>query len=158
MMNMPITLEGFEGQTIELQPGTFWKGPILLVNGQPAPNGPKRGTMALRRNDGRDVIAKWKPVFGGIDVPALIVDEKVIQLVEPLPWYQWVWSGLPIILIFVGGALGAIIGIVAAATNIKMFRSQQTTLIKYGLSAVVSIGAVILYGIIAILLRSMLNG
>ena len=95
-MNYPINIEGFEGQTLEMKPSGMWAGPQLLVNGQPAPKGPKRGQMLLRRTDGSEAVATWKPQFMGLDVPRLDVDGKQINVVEPLKWYAWVWSGLPI--------------------------------------------------------------
>ena len=100
-----LNIEGCEGQNIEVE-ARFWSGPTLLVNGHPAPKGSKRGEMLLRCNDGTQVIARWKPQCMGFDVPQLVVRDKVIRLVEPLKWYQWLWSGLPIVLVFVGGAVG----------------------------------------------------
>ncbi len=150
-MTFPLSLDGFDGQAIAVQPATFFAGPKLLVNGQPAPKGPKRGTMLLRRNDGTDVVAKWKPMFAGLDLPALVVGDKTIQLVPPLPWYQWVWSALPILLIVIGGALGAITGIIAASINVKVFRTPLPEALKYVVAAVVSGGAVVVYMLAATL-------
>jgi hypothetical protein len=153
-MNYPINIEGFEGQTLEMKPSGLWAGPQLLVNGQPAAKGPKRGQMLLRRNDGREVIATWKPQFMGLDVPRLDVDGKHVTVVEPLKWYAWVWSGLPILLIFVGGALGALAGIVAFGINTQIFRSSRNTGLKFILTAVVSLLAVAVYLALAALLMS----
>ena len=84
-----VNMEGFEGQDIEVKT-SFWSGPKLLINGQLAPKGNKRGEMLLQSNDGKQVVARWKRQFMGLDVPQLVVDEKVINLAEPLRWYQWV--------------------------------------------------------------------
>jgi hypothetical protein len=153
-MNYPITLEGFEGQTIDVQTAGFLTGPKLLINGQPASKGPKRGQMLLRRNDGRDVIAIWKPQFLGLDVPQLAVDGKTIQVAEPLPWYVWVWSALPIILIFIGGALGALAGLVGFSISTSIFRSSLPGVAKFGLSAVVSVVTVIVYLVVVMVFLS----
>lgn len=40
-MRYPVKLEGFEGQTIEIQPGGFLSGPKLLVNRQSEQKGKK---------------------------------------------------------------------------------------------------------------------
>ena len=58
-MGYKANIEGFEGQDLEVNV-SFWTGPKLLVNGQPAPKGTKRGEMLLQRNDGRQVVAIWK--------------------------------------------------------------------------------------------------
>jgi hypothetical protein len=155
-MGYKLNLEGFEGQNIEVKI-SFWSSPKLLVNNQPAPKGSKRGEMLLQRNDGRQVIAKWKPRFLGLDVPQLIVDDKVIDIVEPLKWYQWVWIGLPIVLVFIGGALGALIGSIGAIINAKVFRTDINSVLKYIITGSVSIMAVVLYFIVAILLVVLIN-
>ncbi|MEM2568206.1 MAG: hypothetical protein QXH20_07045 [Candidatus Bathyarchaeia archaeon] len=156
-MGYKVNIPGFEGQDIEVKT-SFWSGPKLLVNGQPAPKGSKRGEMLLQSNDGTQVIAKWKPRFMGLDVPQLIVDDKVINLVEPLKWYQWIWSGLPIVLVFVGGALGAIAGIIGFTINAKVFRTEMNGILKYVVSGAVSILAVVVYFIAAMLFTALIRG
>jgi hypothetical protein len=156
-MRYKLNLDGFEGQNIEVKI-SLWSGPKLLVNNQPAPKGSKRGEMLLQRNDGRQVVAKWKPRLLGLDVPQLIVDDKVIDIVEPLKWYQWVWVGLPILLVFIGGALGGLIGAIGAIINAKVFRTEMNSVLKYIIAGSVSILAVVLYFIVAILLVVLING
>jgi hypothetical protein len=155
-MSYPAKIEGFEYQNIEVQTG-FWTGPRLLVNGEPAPKGSKRGEMILRRDDGRQVNASWKPQFLGLDVPQLVVDGRTVQLVEPLKWYQWVWGGWPIVLLFVGGALGAIAGMLGAVINARIFRAEISEILKYVVTGVVSILAVLVYFVAAISLSLMIN-
>ena len=112
--------------------------------------------MALRANDGREVIAKWKPQL--LDVPQLDVGGQIIKVVEPLKWYQYIWSGLPILLVFVGGAIGAIIGIIAFGINSSLFRSSNNPIVKYVLTGLVSAVAVILYSVLASLIVSAIRG
>jgi hypothetical protein len=156
-MNYPVKLQGFEGQTIEAQPSGFFVGPKLLVNGRPAPNGKKRGQMTLRRDDGREVVATWKPQSLGFDVPSLVVDGQTIQLVEPLKWYQLLWSALPLLLIFGGGALGGLTGAIAAILNTRIFRSNLNTLLQFLVTGGISILAVVVYVVLAILVASLLG-
>ncbi len=144
-MRYPLKLDGFEGQTLEVQPSGILSGPKLLVNGQPAPAGPKRGQMALRRNDGREVLVRWRPQVLGMDVPQLYVDGFVVNVAPPLPWYVWLWSALPVLLVLVGGALGAIAGFIAFAISTRIFRSSLPGLAKYGLSLLVSLLAIVVY-------------
>jgi len=156
-MSYKVSIEGFEGQDIEVKT-SFWSGPKLVVNGVPAPEGNKRGEMLLQRNDGRQIIARWKPQFIGLDVPQLIVDEKVINLAEPLKWYQWIWGGLPIALVFIGGALGAITGIIGFTINTKIFRTGMNSVLKYVITGVVSVLAVVAYFIAAMLFTMLIRG
>ncbi len=157
-MNYPITLEGFEGQTIEVQTAGIWSGPKLMVNGQPAAKGAKRGQMTLTNNHGQQVVAAWRPRFLGLDVPQLAVDGELIEVTKPLPWYAWLWSGLPILLLFIGGALGAVAGIVAFTINAGIFRSSRSTAVKFLLTTVVSLLAGVIYFVLAVLLSMALGG
>jgi hypothetical protein len=155
-MSYKANIDGFEGQNIEAAVG-FWSGPKLLVNGEPVQKGSKRGEMILQRNDGKQVIATWKQQILGLDIPQLIVDGKTTNLVEPLKWYQLVWGGLPALLVFMGGALGAIAGIIGFSINTKIFRTDMHDVLKYLVSGAVSVLSVIAY-FIAALIFSMLIG
>lgn len=155
-MKTPVVLEGFEGQTIEVQSPGFFSGPKLLVNGRPAAKGPKRNQMLVKRNDGTDVIASWKSqVF---DTPQLVVDGKTIQVVRPLKWYEWIVSALPILLVFIGGALGAIIGLIAFGINTQIIRTYSSGPLKYFLVILISGLAVIAYMILAVILLALIQG
>ena len=137
-MRYPVRLEGFEGQTLEIQPGGLFSGPKVFVNHQQAPKGKGREVI-LRRNDGTSVEARLKPSVFGLDVPQLVVEGKTIRVIDPLKWYVWVWIALPILLVFVGGALGGIVGALGLTTNAKIVRSKMTGLAKFVLTAVVSL-------------------
>jgi hypothetical protein len=154
-MNYIVKLEGFEGQKIEVQPAGFSSSAKLFVNGLEPRQGPKRGEMILTRNDGREVVAKWQSAF--LDVPKLVVENKVINVAKPLAWYEWIWNGWPIVLIFGGGLLGGLFGGAAVALNLSVFRSQQDPLLKYVLTGVISFAAVIAYLIAAIGVSLLLN-
>ena len=155
-MGYTANIEGFEGQNIEVIIG-FWAGPKLLVNGEPAQKGSKRGEMVLQRNDGKQVIATWKPQALGLDVPQLSVDGKAVTLVEPLKWYQWVWGGWPVVLLFIGGALGALAGMIGFSINAKVFRSEMSDVLKYVVTGIVSVLAVAAYFIAALILSLLIN-
>ena len=156
-MDYKVNTEGFEGQNIEVKTG-FWAGPKLLVNGEPAQKGSKRGEMILKRNDGKQVVATWKPQLLGLDVPQLNIDGKTINLIEPLKWYQWVWGGWPVFLLFIGGALGALAGFIGFSINAKIFRTEMSDVLKYVVSGVVSILAVVAYIVAAYIFTSFING
>ena len=156
-MGLLANIEGFEGQKIEAKV-SFWTGPRLFVKGVPAPKGLRRGEMVLQRNDGRQIYAVWKPQILGLDVPKLVVDGKTINLAPPLKWYQWIWSALPILLIFWGGLMGAITGVIAFSINTNIFRSSQNEAMNYALTGVVSVLAVIVYIFAALIFYMLTNG
>jgi hypothetical protein len=152
-MRIPFQLEGYTGQVLEVKTAGWFSGPKLLLDGQPAPKGPKRNQYLLPREGGLKQLVQLKQLF--IDpVPQVIVDDEVIRLVEPLSLVQWIWSGLPIILIFMGGAIGGAVGGAAFWVNTRIFRSGMSTAEQYILIGLASAIAVFLYLILsAIFLR-----
>ena len=150
-MRYPVRLEGFEGQTLEIQPGGLFSGPKVFVNHQPAPKGKGREVI-LHRNDGTSVVATLKPSVFGLDVPQLVVEGKTIRVTDPLKWYVWGWIALPILLVFVGGALGGIVGAVGLTTNAKIVRSKMNGFAKFVVTAAVSglVAAAFLVAVVAL--------
>lgn len=156
-MRYDVKLENFEGQNIEVD-SSFFSGVKLLINGEPAPKGEKRGEFVLQSNDGRQVTAAWKQQMLGFDIPQLVVDGKAVNLVEPLKWYQWVWGGWPVFLVFIGGFIGAIFGVIAFAINAKLFRADLSGFLKYALTAAISFTAFVGYLVIATVAQLALAG
>ena len=154
-MKYQLHLQGFEGQNIELQPPGLLTGAKLLVNGEPAPKGKSRGEMLLHRNDGKDVIVKFKGAF--LDVPNLVVDGDVIQVVEPLKWYEWVWNCIPLLMVAGGGAIPFLIAFLAVAINLSLFRKQESALAKYVVTGLVSAGALVLFFAFSVIFATLVN-
>ncbi len=154
-MQYRVPIDGFEVNQVTIKTAGFFSGPKLLLNDQPAPKGSKRGQFVLQRDDGVEVTAKLKGTF--LDpVPQVVIDDDVIKVVETLPWYQWIWAGLPILLIFVGGFIGAIFGVIATSVSVRVFRSEIGTIGQYVLVAVISGAATLFYLIIAVIIATLL--
>lgn len=155
-MKYPVTIDGFDGQMIEVQSAGMLSGPKLMVNGVEAPKGPKRGQFTLTRSDGSEAIASWKAGLGSLGgIPQLSIDGQVIDVVEPVPWYAMVWSALPLVLIALGGAIGAVVGLIAFTSNMRLFRGEQSTAVKFALTAVITAVAFGAYFVVALLLAMM---
>ena len=147
-----VHAEGFEGRQLVVESAGFFSGPRLMLDGQPAPKGPKRGQLLLRRNDGSDVIAQLRGVF--VDpIPQVTIDGKTIKIVEPLPWYVWIWCGLPLVLLFLGGALGGGLGAVAMTINGRIFRADMHGALKFAITGAISLVATLVFFTLAILLN-----
>jgi hypothetical protein len=143
-----VEIEGFEGQNIDVRPPSFFAGAKLFVNGEPAPRGPKRGQMILRKNDGTEVIAAWEYNPMWLNPPILIVGKKMINIIEPLQWYDWMWIGLPLLIILIGGNIGAVVGVLGLHANTKIFYSEASIFKKYVSAAGISIASAVIYFII----------
>ena len=155
-MRIPLEINGISG-SLDVEPAGWFRPARLLFNGQLAPKGPKRSQYLIAGEDGINRLVQLKQVF--IDpVPKVLLDGEVIQLVEPLSIFQWIWSALPIILIFFGGAIGGGIGGAAFWINTRIFRSEMSITEQYILVGLVSAIAVTVYLILGVLLTQVIFG
>jgi hypothetical protein len=156
-MSYPLFVPGLEHHDIEIQPSGFVRGPRLLLDGRPAPRGPKRHQYVLTRKDGSKTVVHLKPTL--LDtVPKVIVDGEQIEIIEPLSPVQLIWSGLPLIMLFIGGAIGGLLGGAAAWTNVIVFRSEMNPGEKYILTALISGLAVVLFLIASVIFSRVFSG
>lgn len=64
---------------------------------------------------------------------------------RPLTWVEHLWICLPVALVLTGGALGLLVGITAIYSSARIFRGRCSTIGKYGLSALISVAAVLAF-------------
>jgi hypothetical protein len=144
-MEYPVEAPEFGDRHVTVQTSTLVSGPKLLVDGMPATK--QGGAYMVPVANGQTIPVKLK---GGFDpIPAVEVAGRVIRLAPPLQWYEYVWACLPLALIAMGGALGGAIGGATAWINMSLFRSQANPAARYGLSAVATIGAFVVWFVLA---------
>src|SRR5215469_18305402 len=144
-MDIPVQLPGTEGQNIVARIGTLTM-PKLLLNGQPLAK--QNGSFRLRSNDGLAIMLKFKA--RGLDpIPNLMVGTRMVQLAPPLEWYQWAWVGIPLVLVFIGGAIGGFCAGLALVISSRIFRMNYSDSMKYALTGLISAGAFITWLAIA---------
>ena len=147
-------IPGFESRKVMITSSGLVAGPKLIVDGEIIKN--RWGKYTLRRNDGADVEARLRSNW--IDpVPSLMMDGKKYLVVAPLKWYEMLWGGWPVALLFVGGALGALCGVGAAYINSHIFRSDFSTAMKYSITGLISVISVIIYLILAVVIYMVLH-
>jgi len=150
-MKIPIELVGFEGQDLTLETAGMFRGARIIVNGRPAAKGSKRDQFVINDNNGFKVVVQLQQsIFD--PVPKLVVDGQSIRLAKPLNALQWIWSAIPIVLVFIGGAIGGAIGAGAFWINLRVFRSEMASLEKYVLTGMISALAVILSLVVSTIL------
>jgi hypothetical protein len=155
-MQYPIELAGFDDQQIILDTGGFFSSPKLLVNGTPAPKGEKRGQLLLKRSDGTQATAQLRSTF--IDpAPTLLVNGQKVPVVEPLKWYQLTWACIPLVLMFIGGLVGGVCGVIGAMLNIRILRSDLNSIPKLFLSGLVTLLSFLVYFILAFVLTILIR-
>lgn len=151
-MQYPIKLRGFEGQDIQLVTAAFFKPAKIIVNGDEAEKGDKRSVFLLRNDAGKVVKVTLNNVAFDT-VPQLDVDGKVIELVEPFKWYHYFVSAIPLVLVMIGGALGGLIGTLSFIGNLRIFRFEWPTWVKFVGVIVDSVFAFLLYLLFATLIN-----
>ena len=145
-MDIPVCLPGIEGQNLTVRTAGFFGGARLVLNGQPLVK--QNGFFHLRSNAGSMLALKLKGRF--LDpIPNLLVGGETIQLVPALTWYQYAWMTIPIVLVFLGGAIGGTCGGLAAGISSRVFRSGLSSGLKYALSGFISLAAFLTYFTVA---------
>lgn len=154
-MEIAVEHEAFTDRGLVVRAGGLWKGPQLILDGEPVRR--KRRVYKLRDNSGLEVEARFKTRF--LDpIPQLEIDGRTIELARPLTWYEYTWMGLPVLLVFGGGALGAFFGIGAFYSSARIFRSERGPSAKYLLSGLISVCAVVLFLAFAVVLQLLVYG
>ena len=134
-----------EGQKLALRVNTF-TGAKLILNGEQVAR--QKGLFSVRSNVGSTIAVRLKGRF--LDpIPNLIVGGKTIQVMPPLAWYQYVWMTIPMVLLFLGGAIGGLCGGLAAGFSSRIFRSDRSQGMKYALTGLISLGAFVAYFVVA---------
>ncbi|MFQ5770275.1 MAG: hypothetical protein ACE5HX_07050, partial [bacterium] len=146
-MDINIPVKGFEGRGFLLRTG-FWLGPKLFIDGKLLKKSKtavwtRKVTYFVRDNAGKLVEVNLQG--GVLDlVPAVEVSGRVYHLVQPFTWYQKTWIGFPMLLVFIGGLIGIVLGTAATLVNARLLRSAQGAFGKYLQSGVVSVLTVVL--------------
>jgi len=153
-MQFPISRSGFEGQNLAVETAGLFRGPRVLHNGNPVQK--RDGRYPVRSNSGQEVSIKLKMNF--VDpIPKVIFGDETIVLARPLTWYEWIWIGLPFLLVVTGGILGAVIGVTATYTCARIFRSGRSPFAKYALTGLVSILALVVFVILVLVLQQVIG-
>ena len=149
-MDYAIEIPGFEGQDIKVDRVGFFKAAKIYVDGQEAPKGSRWLTKGLTNNSGETVDVRMVNNF--VDpIPTVMVGNDKYHPTTPLSWGQYIWAGWPIFLIFAGGLIGAVFGVIAGMVNGRILRNDDMTdMVKYGVTGAISVAAVVLYLIIAV--------
>lgn len=127
--------------------------PKLLVNDQPAPRGPKRGTFALLKTDGTHATVKLLPAFNRV-VPSVEVDGVETELGPKVNVGLLIVCFIPFGLVGIGGALGGLCGGAGWAINQAVLRSSHSTMAKVLIMLGVTLTAGVLWLVLVTVFRT----
>lgn len=145
-MNVPIAHASFVRRPLSLQTAGWLKGPRLLAEGREVEG--KKNKFEVRDDSDRTRVVQLKGRL--LDpLPVLEIDGEALHLGRPLAWYEYVWMGIPVVLVVAGGALGGAIGFAAAYSSARVFRSDRSPIAKYFVSGLISVSAGVVFIILA---------
>jgi len=106
------------------------------------------------------------PVQAAVDSPPPSISSapspfaplKPLNLKPNLTWYHYIWIGLPLLLVAIGGAIGGACGGAACAVNRTVFLKTSNPILKYVWTGMISAAAFVVWLVIAATLFGFLHG
>ena len=152
-MELALEVPEFLGRGLAVRAAGWFSGPRLLLDGSVVKG--KRGRYMVRDNRGRDVAIRL--ISNHIDpIPKVTVEDRPIPLARALEWYEYVWMGLPILLAWHGGLLGALCGFGAIQVSSRIFRGEGGKGKQFLLTGLVSLASVVAFYILVSIFVSFL--
>ena len=85
------------------------------------------------------------------------LDGATIPIPAPLKWYEYIMGCLPVFLVFIGGAIGGLIGGIGACCNFKIVRGSLSMPLKILAALGVTLIAAALYFVFAFLFMKVVH-
>jgi hypothetical protein len=144
-MRIGIKHPAFKSKHLSVEQASFFSGPKLLLDGVVVKK--EKGGYPVVSDSGQQVMIQMR--YNLLDpIPTIKVGDAAIELAKPLRWFEYAWIGLPMLLVFAGGALGGFVGGGSTVVNGRIFRSERSTVAKYALAAVTTVaGAAVFFAI-----------
>jgi hypothetical protein len=153
-MQIPISHPAFKAKQLVVETAGFFRGPRLLVNGAPAKRA--KGRYAVITDAGNELVLELKHNF--LDpIPKVKIGEELIELARSLTWYEYLWIGIPIVLLFIGGGLGALVGISAVYLSARVFRADLNPFAKYGFTGLISLASGVVFVVLAAVVQLLIG-
>jgi hypothetical protein len=150
-MRIEVQHPAFKRRHLSVETASVFRTPKLLLNDAVVKK--EKGRYSVTSDSGAEKLIQMR--YNLVDpVPKLKIDGEAVNLLEPLQWYEYAWSGLPILLVFAGGMLGGLVGGIATMANGRLFRSERGSIAKYGLAGLITVSAAVIFFVLAIGLRS----
>jgi hypothetical protein len=148
-MDYPFTLPGHPDLNLSLRSGGVLTGAKILKDGVPLKK--SKAVVSVPLADGSSLELKIKV---GLDMctPKVLFAGQEIEVMPPLPGFWVAWAYLPLLLIFIGGAIGGLCGGVAAASTLSALRSNMPRPARIAIAILAPPAAFLAYGVAAFLI------
>ena len=156
-MKFSLGLDQTAGPQVDLE-RSVWSGSTkLLVDGQLIQSTSKRPlTYQVKTKDGRDLTLVVKYMFFD-PAPQIFLDGKELIVARKLSKLEYAVSYLPITLLFLGGALGGILGALATYLNLFIMRSTMPPALKWIVPIAVTIATYVVFFVVVAILELLLK-
>ncbi|WP_163323866.1 hypothetical protein [Draconibacterium mangrovi] len=153
-MEYPINLPELEDGQLKLVTSNFYGKPKIFLNDFEIKK--QNDRYSVNSNYGNPILITLKNNF--LDpIPKVFVNNNQIHIAKEIKWYEYIWTGLPILMVLQGGLLGALLGLIALRLNLNIFRGDKKIISKYLLTLGISLVFVICYLTIATLLNVLIE-
>src|SRR5882757_637987 len=149
-MRIGIKHPAFKSRHLSVEQASFFSGPKLLLDGVVVKK--EKGGYPVASDSGQQVMIQMR--YNVLDpIPTIKIGDAAVELAKPLRWFEYAWIGLPMLLVFAGGALGGFVGGGSTIVNGRIFRSDRSTAAKYALAAATSIAGAAVFFVIAVAIQ-----
>jgi len=130
--NVPIT--GFDRRNLCVRV-SYWIGTRLYLDGKkvnPVEKKPfsRKYSYSVKDNIGNPINIDLQ--YKGFDIiPVIVVNSIKYHLAKPLSAWEYIWISIPFILLFIGGALGGVLGGAAVFFNAILIRKIRHWIPRY---------------------------
>ena len=151
---------GILSETLSNPAPTVPQAPATASTTVPPPplaaGGPSAGGLRINRPAPTPTGLAAPPPISSAPKP--IAALKPLDAKPNLTWYQYLWIGLPLLLIAMGGAIGGACGGAACAINRTVFLKVSNPVLKYVWTGMISAAAFVVWFIIAAVLFGVVHG
>jgi hypothetical protein len=152
-MKNKFNLPNFPNHSFEMETNIFTGKSKLKQNSIVVEQLVEKGKpFLLKTDEGQELKAFPKNTFPDLATNLEINNQKY-RVAKQLQWYEYLVGSLPILLLFVGGAIGGGLGAIATIINYNFFREEDSSQVsKYVKVLGVIILCYLVYFAIAVLL------
>lgn len=124
---------------------SFWLGKTQVkVNGTQVERQKEGNYYPVKQGKGKT--KQLKILGSGYDgVPRVYIDGEKLPVARKLFWYEFLVSCAPLVLVFMGGALGGLLGAIGTVACLNVVRREYSYALRLLLILAITLAAVALY-------------
>ncbi|WP_445735078.1 hypothetical protein [Mariniflexile sp.] len=156
-MKHTFQLQDFPNSNFEIETSILTGKSKLLKDNVQVEQSKEKGKPFLIPNETGELIKAFPKQSFPDTVPTLEINGVKNHIVLKLKWFQYVLGGLPILLLFIGGAIGGAIGALGSVANFNIFRQEGSEPLKYLKVAGVILATYTLYFVLATIISTLVK-